>query len=83
MRPIETAPKSFYAGAIVLALVATLFVSVPIANWVVNLYEFDSPDTVADLHAAVFMSCNLAALLVGWVIGWIVGGRLVRHAPVA
>ncbi len=43
------------AGAIVLALIATLFVSVPAANWVVNQYEFDSPDTVADLHAAVFM----------------------------
>jgi hypothetical protein len=71
------------AGAIVLALIATLFVSVPIANWVVNQYEFDSPDTVADLHAAVFRGCNLAALLIGWVFGWIVGGRLVRHAPVA
>ena len=35
-------------GAIVLALVATLFVSVPLANWVVNSFEFDSPDTVAE-----------------------------------
>ena len=54
-----------------------------LANWVVNQYEFDSPDTVADLHAAVFMGCNVGALLIGWLIGWIVGGRLVRHAPVA
>jgi hypothetical protein len=38
---------------------------------------------VADLHAAVFMLSNLAALLIGWIIGWIVGGRFVRRAPVA
>jgi hypothetical protein len=71
------------AGAIVLALIATLFVSVPIANAVVDRYTFDSPDTVADLHAAVFMLSNLAALLIGWIVGWIVGGRFVRRAPVA
>jgi len=71
------------AGAIVLALMATLFISVPIANAVVDRYTFDSPDTVADLHAAVFMLSNLAALLIGWIIGWIVGGRFVRRAPVA
>jgi hypothetical protein len=70
-------------AAIVLALVATLFVSTPVANMVVNRYEFDSPDTVADLHAAVFMGCNVTALLIGWVIGWIIGGRLVHRAPVA
>jgi hypothetical protein len=70
------------AGAIVLALLATLFVSVPIANAVVDRYTFDSPDTVADLHAAVFMLSNFAALLVGWVVGWIVGGRFVTRAPV-
>jgi hypothetical protein len=71
------------AGAIVLALIATLFVSVPIANAVVDRYTFDSPDTVADLHAAVFMLSNLAALLIGWIVGWIIGGRFVRRAPVA
>jgi hypothetical protein len=70
------------AGAIVLALLATLFVSVPIANAVVDRYTFDSPDTVADLHAAVFMLSNLAALLIGWIVGWIVGGRFVTRAPV-
>jgi hypothetical protein len=70
------------AGAIALALLATLFVSVPIANAVVDRYTFDSPDTVADLHAAVFMLSNLAALLIGWIVGWIVGGRFVTRAPV-
>ena len=71
------------AGAVVVALLATLFVSVPIANAVVDRYTFDSPDTVADLHAAVFMLSNLAALLIGWVIGWIVGGRFAVRPPVA
>ena len=70
------------AGAILVALLATLFVSVPIANAVVDRYTFDSPDTVADLHAAVFMLCNLAALLVGWIVGWLVGGRFATRAPV-
>jgi uncharacterized membrane protein len=71
------------AGAIVLALVATLLVSVPLANMVVDRYTFDSPDTVADLHTAVFMLSNLAALLIGWIIGWIIGGRFTTRAPVA
>ena len=70
-------------GAIVLALLATVFLGMPVANWVVNQYEFDSPDTVADLHSAAFMGCNLVALIVGWVIGWVIGGRLVRRVPVA
>jgi hypothetical protein len=71
------------AGAIVLALVATLFVSVPLANTVVDNYTFDSPDTVADLHAAVFLLSNLAALLIGWIVGWLIGGRFATRAPVA
>ena len=71
------------AGAIVLALLAMLFVSIPLANFAVDRYTFDSPDTVADLHAAVFMASNLAALLIGWIVGWIVGGRFVSRAPVA
>ena len=71
------------AGAIVLALIATLFISVPLANMVVDSYTFDSPDTVADLHAAVFMLSNLAALLIGWIVGWMIGGRFASRAPVA
>jgi hypothetical protein len=70
------------AGAIVVALLAMLFVSVPIANAVVDRYTFDSPDTVADLHAAVFMLSNLAALLIGWIVGWIIGGRFATRTPV-
>jgi hypothetical protein len=50
---------------------------------VVASFTFDSPDDVADLHAAVFMGSNLGALLVGWGIGWLVGGRLVRSGTAA
>ena len=71
------------AVAIVVALLATLFVSLPLANWVVRQYTFDSPDTVDDLHRAVFMGGNLVALLIGWGIGWLVGGRFVRGTTAA
>jgi hypothetical protein len=66
------------AAAIVLTLVAMLFVSVPLANMAVERYTFESPDEVADLHTAVFMLSNLAGLLIGWIIGWFAGGRLLR-----
>jgi hypothetical protein len=69
--------------AIVVALLATLFLSTALANWVVASFTFDSPDDVADLHAAVFMGSNLAALLVGWGIGWLIGGRIVRSGTAA
>jgi hypothetical protein len=66
--------------AIVFALVATLFISSPLASMVADRFTFESPDEVDDLHTAIFMLGNLAALLVGWVIGWLVSGRLVRPA---
>ena len=62
-------------GAVVVAAIATVFVSTPVANWVVRQFEFDSPDSVANLHAAAFMLSNLAALIVGWGLGWVSGGR--------
>jgi vancomycin permeability regulator SanA len=71
------------AVAIVVALLATLFLSQPLANWVVRQYTFDSPDTVDDLHRVVFMGSNLVALLIGWGIGWVVGGRFVRGGAAA
>ena len=72
------------AGAVVLALIATLFISIPLANMAVDRTTFDSPDEVADLHTAVFMLSNLAALLIGWIIGWLVGGRILTpRAPPA
>jgi vancomycin permeability regulator SanA len=70
------------ALAAVVALLATLLVSGPLANWVVRQYTFESPDSVEDLHRAVFMGCNLVALLFGWTIGWLIGGRFVRAPSV-
>jgi len=66
--------------AIAAAAVATVFVSSPVASWVVaqpwvvHTMDFDNPDSVADLHSAVFMGVNLIAMLIGWTIGWIIGG---------
>ena len=71
------------AVAIVAALLVTLFVSPQVANLVVDRFTFESPDEVADLHSAVYMLSNLAALLIGWVVGWIIGGRFATRAPVA
>jgi hypothetical protein len=59
--------------AVIFAGAATVFISSPIATWVVRQYTFDSPDTVANLHAAVFMLSNLAALVIGFIAGWILG----------
>ena len=71
------------AVAIVAALLVTLFVSPLLANMVVDRFTFESPDEVADLHSAVYMLSNFAALLIGWVVGWIIGGRFATRAPVA
>lgn len=68
--------------AMVFALLATLFVSSPLASFAVRQFSFDNPDTVADLHSFVFMAANVAALLLGWSIGWALGGRFVRETHV-
>ena len=66
-----------YVIAMVLAILcaglATVFVSSPIASWVVRQYTFDSPDSVAALHAATFMVCNVVALIFGFLLGWVLG----------
>ena len=69
-------------AAIALALPASMFVSTPVANWVVSLFSFDSPDTVGDLHAFAFMASNVAALAIGWTIGWAIGGRFAKETTV-
>ena len=69
-------------GAVACALPASLFLSTPIANWVVSLFSFDSPDTVGDLHAFAFMASNVVALAVGWTIGWAIGGRFEKETTV-
>jgi vancomycin permeability regulator SanA len=61
--------------AVVVAALATMFVSSPVASWVVRQFTFDNPDSVASLHAAAFMGCNLAALVIGFGLGWAIGPR--------
>ena len=63
------------AFAIVLALLATLYVSPQLASMAVDRFTFDSPDEVGALEDGVYMLSNLAALLIGWTIGWFIGGR--------
>lgn len=62
--------------AIIAAGLATVFISSPVASWVVARMAFESPDQVADLHSALFMGVNLLAMLIGWTIGWALGGPL-------
>ncbi|MFV0367222.1 MAG: hypothetical protein ACK5KM_02060 [Hyphomicrobiaceae bacterium] len=69
--------------AILAAAAASMFVSVPVASWVVRQFTFDSPDSVADLHMLVFMAMNIVALLAGWAIGWAIGGAFDKDDPVA
>jgi hypothetical protein len=66
------------AGAIIVALLASVFVSQPLASMVVDRFTFESPDEVSDLHTAVYMLGNIAGLVVGWAIGWFAGPRLVK-----
>jgi vancomycin permeability regulator SanA len=61
--------------AVIAAALATFYAAMPIASWAVRQFTFDSPDTVATLHAAVFMLVNLTALVAGFVIGWAAGAR--------
>lgn len=62
--------------AIAAAALTMVFISSPVATWVVEQFTFDSPDEVADLHTLVFMAMNIVGLLIGWVIGWMVAGPL-------
>jgi hypothetical protein len=65
------------ATAVVVALLATLFLSPELASLAVSRYTFESPDEVGTLEDAVYMMSNLAALLIGWVLGWFIGGRIL------
>ena len=65
--------------AIVVALLATLYVSPQLASMAVDRFTFDSPDEVGTLEDGVYMLSNLAALLIGWTIGWLIGGRFSKE----
>lgn len=62
--------------SIAVALLATVYLASPIASWAVRQYTFEDPDTVANLHALVFMAVNVGALVAGWLLGWLLGARL-------
>ena len=61
--------------AIAFALIATIFLSSPLATWVVSGMTFESPDDVANLHALIFMAGNFVALILGWTAGWVLAAR--------
>jgi hypothetical protein len=65
--------------AIVVALVATIYVSPHLASMAVDRFTFDSPDDVGALEDGVYMLSNFAALLIGWTIGWLIGGRFSKE----
>jgi hypothetical protein len=69
-------------AAVAVALLITIYVSSPVASWVVRQFAFDSPDTVADLHVLVFMAVNLGGLILGWLLGWAIGGAFEKDEPV-
>ena len=68
------------AGAVVLAALATIFVSPRLASMMVDQFTFTSPDEVGNLEDGVFMAANVTALLLGWWLGWVIGGRLAKPA---
>ena len=61
--------------AIAFALIATIFISGPLASRIISGMTFESPDDVANLHALIFMAGNFAALILGWVVGWVLAAR--------
>jgi hypothetical protein len=62
-------------GAMAFALIATIFLSGPLATSVVSGMTFESPDDVANMHALIFMTGNFVALILGWMVGWVVAAK--------
>ena len=61
--------------AMAFALIATLFVSGPLATWVIKDMPFENPDDEAAWQTMVFMTGNLVALILGWMVGWALASR--------
>ena len=60
--------------AVIGLALAVVFVSTPVANWVVAHQSFDSPDAADNLHMLMFIASNIGGLIVGWLVGWVAGG---------
>jgi hypothetical protein len=65
-------------AAIIMAALATIFLSPILARLAVAQFTFTSPDEVGNLEDGVFMAGNFIALLLGWWLGWLLGGRLAK-----
>lgn len=61
--------------AVIVAGLATVFLSSSVADWVVSHQRFESSDDAENLHMLVFIATNVGALLVGWLVGWTIAGR--------
>lgn len=59
-------------------VIAVLYVSSGVANWVVAQQSFESPDAAGSMHMLAFVATNFLGLVVGWVIGWIVATPFAR-----
>jgi hypothetical protein len=62
--------------AIAVAAATAVFLSGPVAAFIVGQFKFESPDQVDDLHNIAIMGTNLVGMLIGWTIGWALGGSL-------
>jgi len=60
--------------AVIVAALAIVFLSSPVADWVVAHQRFDSSDDAENLHMLVFIATNVAGLIVGWLVGWTIAG---------
>jgi hypothetical protein len=60
--------------AVIGAVLATIFLSSEVADWVVARQTFESSDDAENLHMLVFIATNTAGLLVGWLVGWTIAG---------
>jgi hypothetical protein len=60
--------------ASIAAAAAMLVFSPTIADTVVASYRFESADSVGLLHTAVYITCNVLGLLIGYAVGFIAAG---------
>jgi len=64
--------------ALIGAVLAIVFLSGPIANWVALQFSYESSDDAETVNQVAFIVVNLLGLIAGWVVGWALGGRLER-----
>jgi hypothetical protein len=60
--------------AVIGAVLAAVFASSQLADWVVLHQSFESPDDADSMHMLVYMGSNVVGLIIGWLAGWTVAG---------